>query len=86
MALAAFKDSEWKDDDPSSMFLYPSIVTESYYYDNDLERCGMTNIDVQVDLNLLKVPNGAAWTDVVFILSTGNRRYGYFTLFCVNKD
>lgn len=63
VALAAFKDLEWKDDDPSITFIYPSIFTESYYYDSKLERCGMMNINVQVDLNMLKVPNGGRGSD-----------------------
>jgi hypothetical protein len=86
VALAVFNDLNWKDDDPSSTFVYPSIVTESYYYDSELERRGVTNIDVQVDVNLLKSPNGAARTDVVFILANGDRRYGHFTLVRVKKE
>ena len=86
MALAVFNDLNWKDDDPSSTFVYPFIVTESYYYDSELERRGVTNIDVQVDVNLLKSSNGAARTDVVFILANGDRRYGHFTLVRVKKE
>lgn len=85
VALASFKDSLYCDD-VQHPFVYPSVVAESPYYDRALERNGCLNIDVQLDPNLLKAPNGEHCSDIMLVVSNGDRRYGHYTLVHVQKD
>jgi hypothetical protein len=87
VAFSCFTDLDWKDDS-CSPFIYPSIVSESPYYDQEKERSGKANIDIQVKVehSLLKAPDGSARSDVMFVLATGDRKHGHFTLVRVKKE
>ena len=85
VAFSCFTDSDWKDES-CSPFVYPSIVSESPYYDREKERLGKADIDIQVEPSLLKAPDGNARSDVMFVLATGDRKHGHFTLVRVKKE
>ena len=61
-------------------------MSESPYYDREKERLGKADIDIQVKPSLLKAQDGNERSDVMFVLATGDRMHGHFTLVRVKKE
>lgn len=79
VAHELYNSRGWRDESTYS-FVYPSIVPDTLYFDSAKWRDGSLHADVQLDTRLLTAGCGGQRGDVMFVLSTGKREFGHFSL------
>lgn len=85
VAHELYVNQDWRDES-SYPFVYPSIFADMSYFDMEKWKNGSLKADVQIDEQLLTAGCEGRHCDMMFILSTGNRRYGHFSLIRVMRS